>query len=95
MDVRARTLGYSETIRARTARQIRATVKQYARLAWVYLWSLERVFSFKPQANVDTKKILESVNKEDKERPWRLVPLTINLALAMFSVERKRNSGNA
>ena len=43
VDVRARTLGYSETIRARTARQIRATVKQYARLAWVYLWSLERV----------------------------------------------------
>ena len=36
VDDRARTLGYSETIRARTARQIRATVKQYARLAWVY-----------------------------------------------------------
>ena len=43
VDVRARTLGYSETIRARSTRCIRATVKQYARLAWVYLWSLERV----------------------------------------------------
>ena len=37
VDVRARTLGYSETIRARSTRCIRATVKQYARLAWVYL----------------------------------------------------------
>lgn len=43
VDARARTLGYSETIRARSTRCIRATVKQYARLAWVYLWSLERV----------------------------------------------------
>jgi hypothetical protein len=43
VDVRTRTLGYSETIRARSIRCIRATVKQYTRLAWVYLWSLERV----------------------------------------------------
>ena len=52
MDVRARTHGYSETIRARSTRCICATVKHYARLAWVYLWSLERVSSLKPPANV-------------------------------------------
>ena len=53
VDDRARTLGYSETIRARNTRCIRATVKQYARLAWVYLWSLERVIDLEPPANVD------------------------------------------
>jgi hypothetical protein len=45
VDDKARLPPSGKYLGARTARQIRATVKQYARLAWMNLWSLERVSS--------------------------------------------------
>ena len=52
VDDKARLPPSGKYLGARSTRCIRATVKQYARLAWVYLWSLLRVIGLYPPANV-------------------------------------------
>ena len=53
VDDKARLLPSGKYLGARNTRCIRATVKQYTRLAWAYLWSLFRVIGLYPPANVD------------------------------------------
>ena len=65
VDDKARLPPSGKCLGARTTRWIRATVKQYARLAWVYLWSLFRVVGSYPQTNqVELSKISDSAERK-------------------------------